>query len=199
MFVRHSVRVNNVYYLRDTTYPSPSLLTTNSVFENVYRRRTTSEEQAFIAYRSLATGRRQAPWTDRSSGPCHGSDGLSSDSDRGGPDSTPGQRVFCLGQNGIRPGFSPSTSVFACQHHCPSTVIIRSYTVFAGVICALFFVYFGRWKIGVGKICVFLWRSWSGFYSSIPVVPRNLSLLIFTTLYNYSSSFQSWNFNISVH
>ena len=42
------------------------------------------------------------------------------------------------------------------------------YTVFACVICALFFFYFGRWKIGVRKICgFFLWRSLSGFYSSI--------------------------------
>jgi hypothetical protein len=63
LFVWHCVRVNNVYYLWDITDPAPSLLTTNSVFENVYRRRTTSEEQAFIVYRSLATGRRQAPWT----------------------------------------------------------------------------------------------------------------------------------------
>ena len=73
----------------------------------------------------------------------------------------------------------------------------QSITVFARVICALFF-HFGRWKIGVlnplnaelnpiyhllvllggativvvsrlrVKICGFyLWRSWSGFYSSI--------------------------------
>jgi hypothetical protein len=41
-------------------------------------------------------------------------------------------------------------------------------TVFSRVICALFFFYIGRWKIGVCKICgFFLWRSWSGFYSSI--------------------------------
>ena len=40
-------------------------------------------------------------------------------------------------------------------------------TVFARVICALF-LHFGRWKIAVRKICgFFLWRSWSGFYSSI--------------------------------
>jgi hypothetical protein len=45
----------------------------------------------------------------------------------------------------------------------------------------------------------FLWRSWSGFYSSILVVPRNLSLLICRTLYNYYSSFPSWNFNTSAH
>ena len=63
-----------------------------------------------------------------------------------------------------------------------------------------FFFYFGRWKFGVHKICVFfLWRSWSGFYPSILVVPRNLSLLICTTLYNYYSSFPSCNFNPNAH
>jgi hypothetical protein len=42
------------------------------------------------------------------------------------------------------------------------------YAVFPLVICALFFFYFGCWKIGVRKICgFFLWRSWSGVYSSI--------------------------------
>jgi len=50
------------------------------------------------------------------------------------------------------------------QHGCPQlyhtssalrTTTISGITVFAHVICALFF-YFGRWKIGVRKICGFL-------------------------------------------
>ena len=63
------------------------------------------------------------------------------------------------------------------------------------------FFYFGRWKTWLRKICwfFFLWMSWSGFYSSILVVPRNISLLICTTLYNYYSSFPSWNVNTSAH
>ena len=41
-----------------------------------------------------------------------------------------------------------------------------------------FFSYFGRWKIRVRKICgFFLWRSWSGFYSSI--IENMVLLLIF--------------------
>ena len=75
-----------------------------------------------------------------------------------------------------------------------------TYTIFARLIMHFFF-YFGRWKIGVCKICgfFFLWRAWSGFYSSILVFPRNLSLLNCTTLYNYYSSFPSWNFNTNAH
>ena len=51
------------------------------------------------------------------------------------------------------------------------------HTVFARVICALFSS-FDHWKIGVRKICgFFLWRSWSGFYSSIN--ENTVLLLIF--------------------
>ena len=69
------------------------------------------------------------------------------------------------------------------------TVYVSVYTVFARVICALFF-YFGRWKIGVRKICgFFLWRSWSGFYSSI--IENTVLLSIFYC--NFVT--QSWYIN----
>jgi hypothetical protein len=46
----------------------------------------------------------------------------------GGPDSTQGQRVSYLSsaKNGIRPGDSPSASIFTCQQHYQRTVLIHS-------------------------------------------------------------------------
>jgi hypothetical protein len=84
--------------------------------------------------------------------------------------------------------------------HTHTHTHIYTYTVFARVICALVFPILAAEKSGCVKyVDFFLWRFRSGFYSSILVVPRNLSLLICTTLHNYYSSFPSWNFNTSAH
>jgi hypothetical protein len=57
-----------------------------------------------------------------------------------------------------------------CLHHWNTAArlsVSPPYAYFLGQF-AHFFPLFGRWKIAVRKICgFFVWRSWSGFYSSI--------------------------------
>jgi len=74
----------------------------------------------------------------------------------------------------------------------------NGYTIFACVICAIFFSILTAEKSECIKYADFFFCGGLdlGF---ILVVPWNLSLLICTALYDCYSSFPSWNFNTSAH